>query len=105
MMQFEVDPRRMALLKDLAARQTSARTARDAFDVAMEILATRPQDVSFALAYVDDDLQSCTPEAESKRAKANRDHVRELPIFLPGLDGHRVLEADILLAFLQLLGA
>jgi len=83
-----VSSRRMALLRDLAARQTSARTARDAFDVAMEILATRPQDVSFALAYVDDDLQSCTPEAESKRAKANRDHVRELPIFLPGLDGH-----------------
>jgi len=83
-----VSSRRMSLLRDLAARQTTARTTREAFDVAMSTLATKPEDVSFALAYVDDELQSCTPEAEAKLTQANRDHVRELPVFLPGLEGH-----------------
>src|SRR4249919_643470 len=39
-----VGARRMALLKDLAARQTAARTSLDAYVLACETLAARPQD-------------------------------------------------------------
>ena len=82
-----IGARRMALLKDLAARQTTARTTRDAYVLAMEIFAGKPQDVVFALAYVDDELQSCTPDAESMLARANRDLIKELPVYAPGFEG------------------
>ena len=65
-----VGERRMALLKDLAARNATARTTRDACVLAMETLAAKPQDVTFALAYLDDELQSCTPE---RRSSCGRD--------------------------------
>src|SRR6476659_2486442 len=58
-----IGERRMALLTDLAARNATARTARDACILATETLATRPQDVTFALTYLGDQLQSCTPGA------------------------------------------
>jgi signal transduction histidine kinase len=83
-----VGARRMALLRDLAARPTTARTTRDAFEMAMEILATKPKDLTFALAYVGDDLQSSTPDAAALLAKAAPDLVREIPLFFSGLDGH-----------------
>ena len=58
-----VGERRLALLKDLAERNATARTARDACVLATETLAAKPQDVLFALTYLDDELQSCTPGA------------------------------------------
>jgi hypothetical protein len=45
-----VSARRIALLKDLAARETTARTTRGAYGLAMEVL-DGAQDVAFALAY------------------------------------------------------
>ena len=48
-----VGGRRMAMLKDLAERNATARTARDACVLAMETLAAKPQDVVFALTYLD----------------------------------------------------
>ena len=45
-----IGERRMALLKDLAARQTTARTTRDAYVLAMETFAAKPEDMVFALA-------------------------------------------------------
>ncbi len=83
-----VGARRMALLRDLAARQTAARTTREAFDLAMEILAAKPKDIAFALAYMDDRLQSATPDAEAHLANTSPDLVRELPLFFSGLGGH-----------------
>ena len=81
-----IGSRRMALLRDLAAQQTTARTTREAYVMAMEILAARQQDIAFALAYVDDELQSCTPLAEAHLARANPDLVKELPVFSSGSD-------------------
>ena len=78
-----VGARRMALLKDLAAGQTAARTSLDAYVLACETLAARPQDIVFALAYEDDGLQSCTPGAKELLAATKPDLVRELPIYSP----------------------
>jgi signal transduction histidine kinase len=82
-----VGARRMALLKDLAARQTTARTTHEAYALAMELLATRLQDIAFALAYEGEDLQSCTPDAHARLASADPDLVRELPVLVPGFEG------------------
>jgi signal transduction histidine kinase len=78
-----VSARRMALLRDLAARNATTRTARDACLLAMETLATSP-DVPFALAYLGDELQSCTPGAPQKLAAAPADLIQELPLFSRG---------------------
>ena len=83
-----IGERRLALLRDLAARNATARTAREACVLATETLAARPQDVTFALAYLDDELQSCTPDAEAKLASARRELVHELPIFLSWTSTH-----------------
>ena len=42
---------------------------RDACVLATETLAAKPQDVTFALAYLDGELQSCTPQAEERLAR------------------------------------
>ena len=76
--------RRMALLNDLAAHNATARTARDACVLATETLAARPQDITFALAYLDDELQSCTPGAEAKLAAREADLIQEFPLFAVG---------------------
>ena len=65
-----VGERRMALLRDLAARNAAARTARRACVLATETLAAKPDDVTFALVYLDDELQSATPDAERLLADA-----------------------------------
>src|SRR6185503_18135746 len=52
-----VGERRMALLRDLASRNATARTQREACVLAMETLAGNP-DVTFALAYLDDEIQA-----------------------------------------------
>ncbi len=75
-----VGERRMALLKELAERNTTARTRRDACVLAVETLAAKPQDVTFALAYVDGELQSCTPHAEEQLARSSPDLVKNLPL-------------------------
>ena len=64
-----VGERRLALLKDLAERNATARTARDACVLATETLAAKPQDVLFALTYLGDELQSCTPGAQEQLAR------------------------------------
>src|SRR5687768_3557303 len=75
-----VGVRCMALLKDLAERNATARTLRDACVLATATLAAKPHDVTFALAYLGTDLQSCTPGAEEKLAASKRELVKELPI-------------------------
>ena len=83
-----VGGRRMAVLKDLAERNATARTARDACVLAMETLAAKPQDVGFALTYLGDELQSCTPGAQEQRAACPRELVRDLSIAASGPEGH-----------------
>ena len=61
-----VGARRLALLRDLAAQNATARTERDACVLAMETLAMKP-DVAFALAYLDDELQATTPDGVPSR--------------------------------------
>src|SRR4051794_36358229 len=63
-----VAARRMALLKDLAAQPSFPRTTREACSIAIETLANHPHDIAFALAYIDDELQACTPGAEHQLA-------------------------------------
>jgi signal transduction histidine kinase len=71
--------RRLALLRDLGARNSAARTARQACQFTVEMLAGSP-DVTFALAYLDGALQAMTPDAESVRAGAAPALVKELSI-------------------------
>jgi len=82
-----IGERRMSLLKDLAARNATARTARDACVLATETLAARPEDITFALAYLGDELQCCTPDAEAKLKSADPELVKELSVS-PGVGGH-----------------
>jgi signal transduction histidine kinase len=71
--------RRLALLRDLGARNSAARTARQACQFTVEALAGSP-DVTFALAYLDGALQAVTPDAESACAAAAPALVKELSI-------------------------
>ena len=79
-----VGERRMALLRDLAARNAAARTARDACVLATETLGAKPTDVTFALVYLDDELQSATPDAARLFADAPPAHVTTLALASPG---------------------
>ena len=79
-----VGGRRMALLRELAARQTTARTTEEAYALAMETLAAHPEDITFALAYTGDELQNCTPGAEALRIETPAHLVRDLPVFTAG---------------------
>jgi signal transduction histidine kinase/DNA-binding response OmpR family regulator len=74
-----VGERRLALLRDLAAQNATARTERDACVLAMETLAGKA-DVAFALAYLGDELQAATPGAELLLATAGADRVKTLSI-------------------------
>ncbi|HEX5041766.1 MAG TPA: ATP-binding protein [Candidatus Polarisedimenticolaceae bacterium] len=101
-----VGERRMALLKDLAARNAAARTPHEACVLAMGTLAARPHDVPFALAYLDGTLQSCTPGAQVALDRAGRELVQELPIsasgrLVLGVNPRRPLDASYR-AFLEL---
>jgi len=75
-----VGERRLALLKDLAQQNATARTARDACLLATETLAAKPQDILFALVYLDDELQCETPGAEEHMRQAPREWVKELSL-------------------------
>jgi len=81
-----VGGRRLALLRDLAARQTTARTTRAAFGLAMETLAAHAQDIVFALAYSGDELQASTPGAAARLAETPPQLVRDLPLPAAGVD-------------------
>jgi len=74
-----VGERRLALLRDLAAHNATARTERDACLLTMNTLTAKP-DVVFALAYLDDDFQAGTPGAEQLLADAKPDLVKTLLI-------------------------
>lgn len=71
---------RLALLRDLAAHNSSARCRHEACEWTMETLAAQPHDVRFALAYFDDELQACTPGAEIAYENTDPALVKELPI-------------------------
>ena len=71
-----VGERRMALLRDLAARNATARTAIDACRIAVETIAAHSHDVTFALSYLGDALQCATPGAEDRLAATPPDLVR-----------------------------
>ena len=74
-----VGERRLALLRDLAAHNSSARDVRGACVSAMETLA-RSDDIRFALAYIGGAMQACTPDGEAAFAAADPTLVRELSI-------------------------
>ncbi|HZM47774.1 MAG TPA: ATP-binding protein [Burkholderiales bacterium] len=99
--------RRLALLRDLGARNTAARTARQACQLTAEALAGSP-DVTFALAYLDGALQAATPDAESVRAGAAPALVKELPIsggtLVLGISAQRPFDEQYA-AFLDLVAA
>ena len=75
-----VGERRLALLKGLAERNATARTSRDACVLATGTLAVKPQDILFAITYLGDELQSCTPGAREQLAVSKREFVKELAI-------------------------
>ena len=75
-----VGERRMALLKDLAARNATARTVADACVLATETLAAKPQDILFALTYLGDELQSSHAwSAGTTRARRSPNWSRTCP--------------------------
>jgi len=80
-----VGERRLALLRDLAARNATARTEREAFVLAMDTFDAK-QDVAFALAYLDGELQATTPSAEQRLAATPPDLIKtlSLPSSSPG---------------------
>jgi signal transduction histidine kinase len=75
-----VGERRLALLKDLAAHNSTARTPRGACVLAIETLATQQQDIVFALAHLDEELQACTPGASEALTAASPQRVMQLPL-------------------------
>jgi PAS domain S-box-containing protein len=74
-----VGERRLALLKDLAARNAAARTPAEACVLAIETLAGSPHDVEFALAYLADELEAYTPGGREALAAAGARRAVELP--------------------------
>ena len=75
-----IGEQRMALLKSLAERNATARTAHDACLLATETLAAKPQDVTFALAYLDGELRCCTPGAQEQAARERPALVKDLSL-------------------------
>jgi PAS domain S-box-containing protein len=75
-----IGERRLALLKDLAAHNSTARTPQGACVLAIETLAKQQQDIVFALAYLDDELQACTPGAPEALLAVNAQRVMQLPL-------------------------
>src|SRR5690349_11264851 len=87
-----VGERRLALLRDLAARNATARTEHDACELAMDTLTGRP-DVAFALTYLGDELQAATPGAVRRLAGTDGELVKtvELPASGGGRSGRLVV--------------
>jgi len=74
-----VGERRLALLRDLAARNATARTEREACQLAMQTLEGRA-DIAFALAYLDDELQASTSNASQLLSAAAPAAIATLPL-------------------------
>ncbi|HEX2670036.1 MAG TPA: PAS domain-containing protein, partial [Polyangiaceae bacterium] len=74
-----VGERRLALLRDLAARNATARTERDACHLAMQTIEGKA-DIAFALAYLDDELQASTPDASQRLDVTRPELVKTLPL-------------------------
>jgi signal transduction histidine kinase len=72
-----VGERRLALLRDLAARNASARSAHEACQLTMRTLATRQHDIRFALVFLDGELETCTPGGQEQYASADPSLIRE----------------------------
>ena len=84
-----IGERRMALLNALAAQNATARTVREACFLATETLGARSDDITAAAVYLDDQLQSGTPDAEERlkeTARAWPELVKSLPVFQSGSD-------------------
>ena len=75
-----IGQRRMTLLKDLAASNATARTTREACVLATDTIAAYPLDITFALAYIDNQLQSSTPGAIEQHASTPPALVKELAV-------------------------
>jgi signal transduction histidine kinase len=82
-----VGARRMELLRDLAARNAKARTAREACALAIETLESRSEDLAFALCYLDNVLQGATPDAEHGLAGCPPELVKTLSVGSSGPGG------------------
>jgi PAS domain S-box-containing protein len=100
-----VGERRLALLKDLAAHNSTARTPHDACVLAIETLTTAQRDIVFALAYLDGELQACTPGAPEALADAKEQQVMWLPLpsgkLVVGLNPRRPFD-DLYRSFVHL---
>jgi PAS domain S-box-containing protein len=82
-----IGERRMALLNALAARNATARSTREACRLATEALGSRSEDITSAAVYLDDALQSSTPDAEvaiEELSRSRPDLVKTLPVFQSG---------------------
>jgi signal transduction histidine kinase len=75
-----VGERRLALLRDLAARNASARSAHEACVLTMGTLATKRADIQFALVFLDGVVEAATPGAEAAYAAADPSLVSEITI-------------------------
>jgi PAS domain S-box-containing protein len=75
--------RQLALLRDLAARNAAARTVHDACVRAMETLAAQPEEIPFALVYLDDTLRASTPDAQTALLASRPEHTRQLDLLRP----------------------
>jgi signal transduction histidine kinase len=79
--------RRMALLNALAAQNATARTTREACLLATETLGSRSEDITAAAVYLDDALESGTPDAAAVIAQLGETRpelVKSLPVFQSG---------------------
>ncbi|HET7541951.1 MAG TPA: ATP-binding protein [Polyangiaceae bacterium] len=74
-----VGERRLALLRDLAARNATARTEREALVLALRTLEDRA-DIAFALSYLGDELQAVTPDASRLLQQSDPALVHTLPL-------------------------
>ncbi len=74
-----VGERRLALLRDLAARNATARNESEACVIAMGTLEGRA-DIGFATAYLGDELQAATPGALQRLAEVAPESVQTLPL-------------------------
>ena len=74
-----VGERRLALLRDLAGRNATARTEREACLLATQTLEGR-SDIAFALAYLDDELQAATADAVRSLEGAKPELIKILPL-------------------------
>ena len=75
-----IGERRLSLLKELAENNATARSVREACTLALQTIASRPQDIAFALAYQGTELQASTPDAQAALSSADPAFVRELQI-------------------------